>query len=279
MALTPKQTHQLLQSLGHTPKKALGQNFLIDPNIVQKQLNLANFKPTDTVIEVGPGLGTLTGALLSQGATVYAVELDARLAEYLRTQLQPHYPKFHLLEGDAVKHPLAGLPEDFKDSFHVIANLPYAISTPWLAEVLLKPHWPQRMTLMLQKEAAERFVSPATHKAFSPISIAIQLIYDKVALYNVSRQLFYPIPGVDSCLLCLQLKEHTQRLTPATYALIQRFFTQRRKQIGGLIKQELIIHPSLVKWAHYLESQGIPLTTRPEGVPLEAWKHLNETNA
>src|SRR5687768_10024736 len=110
MPLSPTATRDLLAQLGHQPKRFLGQNFLVDGNIVRKSLELAEVRPGDTVVEVGPGLGTLTTALLEAGAEVWAVEKDRHLHEHLATTLVPRFPStFHLLEADAVEQPLAGL--------------------------------------------------------------------------------------------------------------------------------------------------------------------------
>jgi len=137
MALTPTATRELLARLGHSPKRFLGQNFLVDGNIVRKSLELAQVAAGDAVVEIGPGLGTLTGALLEAGAEVWAVELDRILHAHLESGLVAQYPgKFHLAEADAVDLPLAGLPPGRAPAAKVVANLPYAISTPWMDAVL-----------------------------------------------------------------------------------------------------------------------------------------------
>src|SRR5215212_7818936 len=106
MPLSPTATRDLLAQLGHSPKRFLGQNFLVDGNIVRKSLELAAVQPGDTVVEIGPGLGTLTKALLEAGAHVWAVEMDRTLHAHLETTLASTFPdRFHLLEGDAVEHP------------------------------------------------------------------------------------------------------------------------------------------------------------------------------
>src|SRR3954464_9080482 len=132
MPLSPTATRELLARLGHQPKRFLGQNFLVDGNIVRKSLELAGIVAGDTVVEVGPGLGTLTTALLEAGAEVWAVEKDRTLHHHLTENLAPKFPAtFHLLEGDAVEHPLAALPSNIAaGGFKVVANLPYAIATP-----------------------------------------------------------------------------------------------------------------------------------------------------
>src|SRR5882672_5427472 len=112
MPLSPTATRELLAKLGHQPKRFLGQNFLVDGNIVRKSLELAGIAPGDTVVEVGPGLGTLTSALLNAGAEVWAVEKDRNLHLHLEEAILPlAATRLHLLEGDAVEHPLAGLPD------------------------------------------------------------------------------------------------------------------------------------------------------------------------
>src|SRR3954464_5217336 len=109
MPLSPTATRDLLAQLGHQPKRFLGQNFLIDGNIVRKSLELAEVRSGDIVVEVGPGLGTLTAPLLEAGAEVWALEKDRMLHAYLAEELAPKFPdRFHLLEADAVEHPLAG---------------------------------------------------------------------------------------------------------------------------------------------------------------------------
>src|SRR3954463_984247 len=111
MPLSPSATRDLLAQLGHQPKRFLGQNFLVDGNIVRKSLELAEVRPGDHVVEVGPGLGTLTSALLEAGAHVWAVEKARPLPEHLPAQLAPRFAdRFPLIEADAVEHPLADLP-------------------------------------------------------------------------------------------------------------------------------------------------------------------------
>src|SRR6478736_5688943 len=110
MPLSPSATRELLTRLGHQPKRFLGQNFLVDGNIVRKSLELAGIAAGDVVVEIGPGLGTLTSALLEAGAEVWAVEKDRQLHAHLVETLVPVHPNFHLLEGDATAYPIANLP-------------------------------------------------------------------------------------------------------------------------------------------------------------------------
>ena len=131
MPLSPIFTRELLQQLKHIPNKKLGQKFLVDGNIVRKSVKLAELCGKDCVVEVGPGLGTLTKAILATGARVWSVERDARLAEHIRVHIQTKQSNLQLIEGDCLNYPLAGLPIDHaKNSYKIVANLPYAVSTP-----------------------------------------------------------------------------------------------------------------------------------------------------
>lgn len=270
MPLSPSQTRELLESLGHRPRKPLGQNFLIDGNIVRKSLQLAGLAEGDHVVEVGPGLGTLSQAMLDIGCVVHAVELDPRLAQHLReTHVSSHPQAFHLVEGDAVKHPRADIPPTALD-FKVVANLPYAITTPWM-EALLENPLPSDMVLMMQKEAADRITAQPGSKAYGAISIFIGAAYERAGVHHVSRSCFYPVPGVDSMLLHLRLKENPVLLREETRDLIRKIFTQRRKQIGSLLQKV----PDTQPWLDQLPDFGCARTTRPEAIPLEAWLALD----
>lgn len=253
MALSFSQTSQRLKELGHEPRKQLGQNFLIDSNIVQKSLRMAQLQAGESVVEVGPGLGTLTETMLEQGARVYAVEFDHRLYQYLQENLQPRFPQtLHLLHADALDHPLGGLPIAEFDApqnggghftqtanFKIIANLPYAISTPWLEAVLHGLVRPCQMVLMLQKEAAERFIAEPGSKTYGAISIFTASAYRVAASHAVSRQCFYPIPKVDSVLLSLEALPDPHPWPPLARYFVRQFFIHRRKQIGSLVRRAI----------------------------------------
>ncbi|WP_309386491.1 16S rRNA (adenine(1518)-N(6)/adenine(1519)-N(6))-dimethyltransferase RsmA [Cerasicoccus frondis] len=271
MPLSPSETRTLLESLGHRPNKRLGQNFLIDGNIVRKSLELANVQPGDKVVEVGPGLGTLSSALLEAGAEVWAVEFDQRLHANLDATLAKEHPeKFHLLHGDAVDSPRANFA--LQSNYKIVANLPYAISTPWMEKILAGP-LPDRLVLMLQKEAADRFTAAPGHKNYGAISVFIEAAYQRKPGHKVSRQCFYPAPDVDSTLLHLERLPDAFHFNATQREVIRAIFTQRRKQIGSLVNK----HPradALRPWLAKLAELGIPETTRPEAIPLPGWRQL-----
>ncbi len=271
--LSPSETRRELERIKHQPDGRLGQNFLVDGNIVRKSVRLAVIEPGDPVVEIGPGLGTLTGALLEAGAIVHAIELDRILYQYLNDTMLPAFPdRLHLSRGDAVKAPLAGIPAVNDGGFKIVANLPYSISTPWMAAVLAGP-LPQRMVLMLQAETASRFMAPHGSKSFSAISVLLQSAYLPVESHRVSPNCFQPRPDVGSTLIRLDLRPDPVRLAPGSMDLIRGFFRKRRKQIGSLLKDipAEMADPFLAG----LESVGLSGQTRPEAIPLEQWHHLD----
>lgn len=306
MPLSPNQTRTLLEQLAHQPNKKLGQNFLVDGNIVRKSVELAELRPGDAVVEIGPGLGTLTAALLETGAEVWAVERDPVLAAHLRAQFLPEQPgskkpdgptdsrhppadtprrvfgtggisvsvcgRLHLIEGDCLDAPRATLPDSVAATgYTIVANLPYAVSTPWMEAVLAGP-LPQRMVLMLQKEAGDRYAARHGSKNFGAISIFLQSAYTVAGKHLVAASCFHPAPKVDSLLLRLDRKPNTLHFTAAARACVRRIFTQRRKQLGALCRKDP--EPSAQAWFEQLLAAGVPPTVRPEEVPLEHWQAL-----
>lgn len=269
MPLSPTSTRELLQQLEHFPNKKLGQNFLVDGNIVRKSIELADIGAGSAVVEVGPGLGTLTQAILATGAGVWAVERDAVLAEHIQAQRQP---RLHLIQGDCLEHPLAGLPSEVASGgFKIVANLPYAVSTPWM-EAVLAGELPERMVLMLQKEAAERYAASHGCKTFGAISIFLQSAFALHSKHLVAAQCFHPAPKVDSVLLRLDRKPDAIRFSPAARECIRRIFTQRRKQLGALCKRDP--GAQATAWFDQLLAQGFSPTIRPEELPIQHWQEL-----
>lgn len=273
MPLSPTATRELLARLGHEPKRFLGQNFLVDGNIVRKSLELAAVQPGDTVVEIGPGLGTLTSALLDAGAEVWAVEKDRTLHAHLTDTLAPRPEfagRFHLLEGDAVDSPLAALPAArASGGFKVVANLPYAIATPWLDAVLGGGQLPVRMVLMLQQEAAQRYAAQPGSKSFGAISVFLQAAYDIAPGHKVAAACFFPRPDVESHLLNLIRKPHPFVFPSAVKALVRGCFQQRRKQIGALLRDRVGIGGP--PWRELLRDAGLSEQTRPEAIPAAWW--------
>lgn len=267
--LTRTVTRQLLTQLDKRPSKWRGQNFLVDPQVVWRSVTLANITPDDTVVEIGPGLGTLTRALLSQGCSLYAVEVDSTLYDYLKKTFQD-VSRFHLFHNNAVQFPCAGVTGRFK----VVANLPYNISTPWLDAVLSQNNLPESMTLMLQREAALRLTASPGTKHFAAISLMLSALYHPVTMIPVARTSFEPPPKVDSVILHLKKSGNGWPFSAPMRILMRQIFTQRRKQLLSIIRN---IDPTLSPTvAELLEAHHVPQTIRPEALPLPFWQTLEE---
>ena len=276
MALSPSATIDLLRQLDHLPNKKLGQNFLIDGNLVEKSISMAALPPGLPVLEIGPGLGTLTERLLHLGHKVYAVEIDRRLEAHLRQRLGSFIEseQLDLLRADAVKSPTGNLPASISD-YAVVANLPYAISSAWMEGVLGSGNLPIRMVMMLQKEATERMLAPSGTKAYNALAIFLQACFQSAGTHAVPGQCFHPAPAVDSVLLRMDRVAQPFTFSKNVRLLIRRIFTQRRKQLGSLIKKEPEeLRVTLLTW---LERNALCPTFRPETVTVSQWIDLGKS--
>jgi len=276
MALSPSTTIDLLRQLDHLPNKKLGQNFLIDGNLVDKSISMAALPYGLPVLEIGPGLGTLTECLLYLGHPVYAVEIDRRLEVHLRQRLGSFIEsgQLDLLRGDAVKSPTGNLPKAIGE-YAVVANLPYAISSAWMEGVLGSGNLPTRMVMMLQKEATERMLAPAGTKTYNALAIFLQACFQPGGTHAVPGQCFHPAPAVDSVLLRMDRLPQPLVFSKSVRLLIRRIFTQRRKQMGSLIKKE---PEELSDVLHaWLERNAICPTIRPEKITVSQWTDFGKS--
>jgi 16S rRNA (adenine1518-N6/adenine1519-N6)-dimethyltransferase len=228
------------------------------------------------VVEIGPGLGTLTHQLLIKKHQVFAVEIDENLFENLEKSFDSFIQnkQLNLIKGDAVKKPLAQLPDGIKD-FAVVANLPYAISSPWMESLLHTQRIPIRMVLMLQKETVQRIGATHGTKEYNALSIFINAAFENSHIHPVPRQCFFPIPGIDSVLVQMNRLPSPFLYNQKTRTLIRKIFTQRRKQIGSLVKkEEPDIKEILEMW---ISEQNLSRNLRPEQISPEQWRALAES--
>jgi len=251
------------------PNKRLGQNFLIDPNIVRKIVALAELRPGDHVLEIGPGRGILTEALSRAAGHVTAVEVDPRLHAYLETR-QAELPNVELVCDDALAYPVENLPMGTV----VVANLPYYISTPVLFRLLDQRGRFPRMVLMLQDEVADRLVAQPGGSDYGVLSVMAQYAADITKAFRVSAQCFRPRPDVASAVVRLGMKERT-RLSPkeeATFrALVKAAFAHRRKTLVNSLRDEgYELHPVI----ETLQRLEIALARRAETLSVEEFLQL-----
>jgi len=226
---------------GPRPKKALGQHFLADDNILGVIARLAELGPDDVVLEIGPGLGALTQVLADACAHVHAVELDGRLEAHLRDLAET--PNVSLHWGDALRLDLAGLEPT---ATKLVANLPYNIATPIVAESLDGLPAVELWCVMVQREVADRFFAVPSTKAYGAVSVLIQLAAERTGFHPVSRSVFRPPPNVDSALVAFR-----RIPLPENFAGLRRVvegaFAHRRKtlanslQLSGIVTREAAV--------------------------------------
>lgn len=256
-----------------SPRTEIGQNFLVDHNLLRCIVEDAAILPGENILEIGPGKGVLTKALLdSPCGRVDAVELDRRLAPFLEPYQQHHAQRFFLHWGDAVRFDYPSLP----NPTGVVANIPYHITTPLIWKLLedLAPRGLQRMILMVQKEAAERLMAPLRSKTRYPLGVTLELMGTVKILRTVPPEAFRPIPRVDSALVRIDLTAHRDLPTLASWReLLRKAFGERRKMLrNSLGTFPLPLHsPSLEVC---LQSACLPATARPEELEGEAWLRL-----
>ncbi len=257
-----------LKSLNHTPTKKFGQNFLIDKNIVEKFVRSSELSANDIVVEIGPGLGTVSEEILSYNVNLHAIELDGRLFHFLQTKYDKH-PNFHIMSADAVLYPIADLDTECS-SYKVVASLPYAISSAWFDAILSLKHLPSTISVIIQLDAANRFLAKHNTKLFCPLSIFLQSAFTKAAMFKISKNSFYPIPKVDSVILFLKRKPDIFIFSEQAKTIIRTLFNTRRKQISTIVKEQNL---NIDQW---LERNNIPPHFRPEQIDLLTWQKLEK---
>lgn len=258
--LGPAQIRDLAQLLGLQPTKKLGQNFVIDANTVRRIVKSAGVVAGETVVEVGPGLGSLTLGLLEAGASVVAVEIDKRLAAQLPVTVGELAPDAALtvITGDALR--VTALPGD---PTVLVANLPYNVSVPVLLHFLEHFGSIDRGLVMVQAEVGERVAAGPGSKVYGAPSVKAAWYGSFSTAGKVSRQVFWPVPNVDSILVRFQRHEQpgTQAERLATFELVDAAFQQRRKMLRQALS--VVLGDSGLASAR-LEAAGIAPTARGE---------------
>jgi 16S rRNA (adenine1518-N6/adenine1519-N6)-dimethyltransferase len=264
--LSPADVNSLLSEHGLAPRRDLGQNFVADPNTVRRIAHLAGVGPGDYVVEVGPGLGSLTLALAATGAAVRAVEVDHGLAGVLR-DVVAECPNVEVIEADATRLDwdlaLAG-----SARWVMVANLPYNVATPLVMDVLDAVPAVERMLVMVQREVAERFCAAPRTPAYGAVSVKVAYWATSRLVGAVPPTVFIPRPKVDSALV-----EIRRRPAPAVdvapaplFRLVRTAFGQRRKML-----RRSLVH--LVP-ADVFAAAGIDATRRPEELDVGEWGEL-----
>jgi len=269
---SPKVIQALLAERGFSPNHSLGQNFLIDQNILDIIINAAEVTQDDRVLEVGPGLGTLTQELLARAGHVTAVEKDTGIFNILRDRWGT-LPNLTLIQGDALELDHAALQYTC-----LISNLPYAVGTRVVVDAAAQEHPPSRMVMLVQKEVAERFAARPSTSDIGPISIWLQQLYTVDIIKSVKGTCFWPKPDVTSAVVRLRRNDKH----PLTFEQRKRLwditriaFSQRRKQMATLFKgaqSPYTAPPDDIR--RRLKECGASETARAEELSLEQWIQL-----
>lgn len=274
---------RLLRDEGLRARHSLSQNFLADPDVLEAILVEADAASGDRILEIGPGLGILTEALLAAGAAVTAVELDWRLAALVRKRLSdavnlgtgdPWAPgALRLIEGDALDQDLPNL---VNSPFRVVANLPYHITSPILHRLLDAGPRPARLVLMVQWEVAERIAAPPGRMSY--LSVFVQYHAAVRIARRVPADAFEPAPSVASAVIVLEPYDHVgSRFAPVTdedslWALVQAGFRERRKMVRNVLGRQLRVGQARVDAA--LAAVGITGDRRPQTLSVDEWVAL-----
>ena len=246
-----------------TPKKALGQHFLIQRSAIEGIVGAALASPAERLLEIGPGPGVLTEPLLKGGRPLWAVDLDPEACALMEARFGA-LPAFHVLHGDAVTLPLPAGPP-----WSVVGNLPYNAATAILTRFLLEPIAWERMVLMFQLEVGQKLMGKPGEKAYGPLSILAQLTTRMTRLMKLGPGSFRPAPKVDSVVLLFEPRPEApaHALRKALLTLLHRSFAHRRKTLAN-------------NWHAWLEAdditallaaEGLPPAIRAEAVPPRTW--------
>ncbi len=266
-----EETEFLLNKYKLKANKSLGQNFLINEQIIDDIVKVANVNEDDLIIEIGPGLGSLTSKLADNAKKVVAIELDQNMIEILKERFSL-YKNVEIIHGDIMKVDLKEIIGEEKN-VKIVANLPYYITTPIVMKLLEENLKMKSITVMVQKEVGERFCAIPGGKEYGAITVSINYYSDPKIVLDVPKDNFNPIPEVDSCVVQLKLKKNHIELKDKKlfFRLIKIAFSQRRKNIGnsltgiGMTKQEV---------KEMLEALSLDINLRAENLSINQYAQI-----
>lgn len=265
--MTREQVNGILRQIGLRPQQAAGQNFLLDETVAEAMVDAAGVGEGDTVLEIGPGLGVLTDALLERGAQVVAVELDQRLFAYLQDKYRAKN-NLKLMQGDIFRVNLHDYVQDGK--YQLVANLPYSATSLIFRNFLSLAPRPTSLTTMIQRDVAERIV--AQPGQMSVLSVMVQYYSQPSMLFDVPATSFTPTPKVVSSVLHCEVTRAVQETDKAFFQLVRSGFSARRKQLKNTLSASL--HRPVGEVEKMLEKANIPPTARAQELSVENWLSL-----
>ncbi len=277
----PKNTIEILNKYGFNFQKRFGQNFLIDTHVLEKIIRSANVTKDDLVLEIGPGIGTMTQYLCEHARQVIAVEIDKNLIPILEDTLS-EYDNVTIINEDILKVDIKGLAEKYNNGrpIKVVANLPYYITTPIIMGLLENEVPIDNITVMVQKEVADRMQTGPGSKDYGALSLAVQYYADPYIVANVPPNCFMPRPNVGSAVIRLTLHEKKPVEVAdkkLMFAIIRASFNQRRKTLQNGLNNSPELSFTKEEVVAALEAIGKPAAVRGEALSLKEFADL--TNA
>ena len=269
----PKKTIEILNKYHFVFQKKYGQNFLIDTHVLDKIMRAADITKDDLVLEIGPGIGTLTQYLCENAREVVAVEIDRMLIPILKDDTLAAYDNVEVVNEDILKYDIASLVKDRNEGkpIKVVANLPYYITTPIVMSLLERDLPIKSVTVMVQKEVAERMQAAPGTKDYGALSLAVQYRADTYIAANVPPNCFMPRPQVGSCVIRLTKKAEPPvnvKSPELMFKLIRAAFNQRRKTLLNAIANYSELAFSKEEILNALQAAGIPENERGEKLGL-----------
>ena len=276
MLSNPKETIRVIQENNFTFRKKFGQNFLIDSHVIEKIIEAAEIDENTEVLEIGPGIGTLTQYLAEAAKTVTAVEIDDKLIPILEKTLA-EYDNVNIIHGDILKQDISKMYDG--RSFKIVANLPYYITTPIIMSLLESRVTADSITVMIQKEVADRMKAQPGSKDYGALSLAVQYYSEPYLAANVPPNCFMPRPNVGSAVIRLKVLD-----TPTVsvkdeglmFKLIRAAFNQRRKTLANAIKNYEGLSYSREEIEEALTELGFDVMVRGEALKLEDFAKLSD---
>ncbi|HCC07736.1 MAG TPA: 16S rRNA (adenine(1518)-N(6)/adenine(1519)-N(6))-dimethyltransferase [Clostridiales bacterium] len=273
-------TKRIVDKYDFVFKKKYGQNFLMDESILDEIIYSADINKEDVVLEIGPGIGTLTQLLADKAGHVIAIEIDKDLVKILENDTLKDYNNIEIIYNDILKMDIVELISGYKDrKVKVVANLPYYITTPIIMKLLESNAPLESITIMIQKEVAERLVSTHLDKDCGAISLAVQYHSEPSIVCEVSRNAFMPSPNVDSAVVRLKiLKEKRVKVTDEElfFNLIKVAFGQRRKTLVNGINNQTSYFKNKEEILKVFDKLGFTPNIRGEKLSMDDYKNLAE---
>lgn len=273
----PRNTIEILQKYRFVFQKKYGQNFLVDPRVLDKIVNAAEIEEEDCVLEIGPGIGTMTQYLAERAGEVVAVEIDRNLIPILQETLSS-YPNVTLVNQDILKMNIKALAEERGKKLKVVANLPYYITTPIIMGLFEEQVPLKSITVMVQREVAERMQAGPGTKDYGALSLAVQYYAEPEVVAKVPPNCFIPRPNVGSAVIRLRrygIPPVEVKNEKYMFDIIRASFNQRRKTLVNSLGNAAGLGISREKVTWVLEKIGLPAAVRGEALTLAQFASLS----